>query len=277
MDNTSLVVLVGGASSRMKTSLESARLNKESHANFVHKSLIEVGAVPKPFLYYLVRNAYKAGYTRLYLVTGIENKAFKNLEHNKVFLEEIQVSYAIQYIPEDRKKPAGTADALQQCLDQFPELKEQVFTVCNGDNLYSVEALRALRMPRTAPNALISYARSGLDFNEERIAKFAVMDITEDGFLNEIIEKPNSDRLNEYRDISGEIRVSMNIFSFSGHLIYPFLKQCPLNEIRNEKELPKAVSNMIKAHPRSMLCIPRSEHIPDLTDARDIPLFKNLH
>ena len=68
----------------------------------------------------------------------------------------------------------------------------------------------------------------------------------------------------------------MNIFSFSGEEIYPFVKNCPIDPVRNEKELPRAVATLVSAQTQSVLCIPRSEHIPDLTDANDIQLFKNL-
>ena len=195
---------------------------------------------------------------------------------NKDLPAGLEVFLAVQSVPEGRKKPLGTADALQQCLDQYPELKQTTFTVCNGDNLYSVGALMNLRVERTAPHALISYGSSGFDYTEERIAKFAVMDISSDGFLKEIIEKPNIADVPKYKDASGELRVSMNIFSFSGAEIYPYLKKCPIDPIRDEKELPKAVAVLVSEEPQSVLCIPRSEHIPDLTDANDIQLFKNL-
>ena len=43
----------------------------------------------------------------------------------------------------------------------------------------------------------------------------------------------------EFEDNNEEkIRVSMNIFKFSGE-IFKFLENCPLNPIRKEKELPK--------------------------------------
>ena len=183
---------------------------------------------------------------------------------------------AVQNVPAGRSKPLGTADALQQCLDQYPELKQTTFTVCNGDNLYSVGALKDLRRERTAPHALISYGSSGFEYTEERIAKFAVMNISSEGFLREIIEKPDLRDVPKYRDESGELRVSMNIFSFSGEAIYPYLKNCPIDPERDEKELPKAVAILVSEHLKSVLCIPRSEHIPDLTDANDIQLFKNL-
>lgn len=276
MENTSLIIMVGGASSRMKRSLKVDENQKGIMDNIPHKSLIPVGKNGRPFLYYLVQNAVEAGYTRLYLITSPENQAFQNLKDDDGLPTGLEVFLAVQNVPEGRTKPLGTADALQQCLDQYPELKRTIFTVCNGDNLYSVGALQDLRAERTAPHALISYGSSGFDYTEERIAKFAVMDISSDGFLQQIIEKPNIEDVPKYKDASGELRVSMNIFSFSGETIYPFLENCPIDPVRDEKELPRAVAVLLDEESRSVFCIPRSEHIPDLTDANDIQLFKNL-
>lgn len=276
MENTSLIIMVGGASSRMKRSLKVDGNEKGIMDNIPHKSLIPVGKSGRPFLYYLVQNAVEAGYTKLYLITSPENKAFQNLKDEGGFPTGLELFLAVQKVPEGRKKPLGTADALQQCLDQYPELKQSTFTVCNGDNLYSVGALKDLSSERRIPHALISYGSSGFDYTEERIAKFAVMDISSDGFLQQIIEKPNMEDVPKYKDASGELRVSMNIFSFFGKEIYPYLKNCPIDPVRDEKELPKAVAVLVSKEPHSVLCIPRSEHIPDLTDANDIQLFKNL-
>ena len=53
------------------------------------------------------------------------------------------------------------------------------------------------------------------------------MDINVSGYLNQIIEKPNSETVERCRDASGEIRISMNIFSFYGQKLYPYLKTAP--------------------------------------------------
>lgn len=276
MENKSLIVMVGGASSRMKRSLEANSDHKGAMDHIPHKSLIPVGKNKRPFLYYLVKNAREAGYENLYLITSPGNHVFQDLVNNNELPTGLKVSLAVQYVPEGRQKPLGTADALQQCIDQYPELMESTFTVCNGDNLYSVGALNDLRSHRKAPNALISYGSSGFDYDDERISKFAVMDIDSEGFLKKIVEKPALEDIPKYVDDSGELRVSMNIFSFYGKDIYPFLENCPMDPVRNEKELPKAVGVMCSELPKSILGIPRSEHIPDLTDANDIGLFKNL-
>lgn len=274
-ENNSLVIMVGGASSRMKRSLESGP-HKGIMAGLPHKSLIPVGRRGRPFLYHLAENALKAGYGRLYLITGAGNTAFAELVAQGGLPAGLKVHLAVQALAAGREKPLGTADALQQCLDQYPELLDRTFTVCNGDNLYSVGALAALTEPREVPHALISYAGSGLGFPDERIAKFALMDISPQGHLKGIVEKPLEGELSKFRDAQGELRVSMNIFSFQGRGIYPYLENCPIDPIRQEKELPKAVGLLVAKEPSALICIPRSEPLPDLTDARDIGLFENL-
>jgi NDP-sugar pyrophosphorylase family protein len=278
---TSLLIMAGGASSRMKRSLETIQLSdsEKKVARNAHKSLIPLGVKQKPLLFHLISHAVEAGYSDIYLITSEENEAFQAEVGTKVKNNSYagaQVHFAIQYIPKERQKPLGTADAVQQAMDQYPELLYQLFTICNGDNLYSSKAFQKLSQERTVPHALISYARSGLQFSDERIAQFAVMEMDSEGFLVQIIEKPEPDTVEQYCDASGEIRVSMNIFSFKGSELYPFIRNCPIHPSRDEKELPVAVMNLVQAHPKQLLCIPLSEHLPDLTSAADVKKFAHL-
>lgn len=56
---TNLLIMAGGASSRMKRSLENSKLSDatKSIAGSSHKSLIPLGKGKKPLLYYLIQNA----------------------------------------------------------------------------------------------------------------------------------------------------------------------------------------------------------------------------
>jgi NDP-sugar pyrophosphorylase family protein len=276
--NNSLVIMAGGASSRMKRSLGSAKLPAEvmHAAKYLHKSLIPLGDKGQPLLYYLLKNAVAAGITRVYLITSPENEAFVNFMENIKTLDDfagLEVSFAIQFIPTGREKPLGTADALQQCLEQHQNLLEENFTVCNGDNLYSREAFEVLKASRTPLNALIAYDGDGLGHSQEKITKFALLDFSQEGLLTNIIEKPTDDQLADYHRKHDNLWVSMNIFNFHGGTILPFLEECPIHPERGEKELPEAVRNMVHEHPQSLLCITRSEKIPDLTSANDIATF----
>ncbi|HPF10629.1 MAG TPA: sugar phosphate nucleotidyltransferase [Flavobacteriaceae bacterium] len=259
MHNT-LIILAAGASSRMKQSLE------DTH-DFKGKALLPLGKSQKPVIEYLLQNAKKAGYTKVILVVGKEANAFKDYLINNP-IPGLKLSFAHQNIPEGREKPLGTADAVLQTLEQFPQLRNECFVVCNSDNLYSVRALELLRTEKT-PNAFISYDRDGLEFQKERILSFALVIQNQEGYLRDIIEKPTEAVAENYRDTQGVLRVSMNLWKLHGRDAFTYLRDCPLHPARQEKELPNAILAMVKA---GILVkgIPVKEHVPDLTSKEDI-------
>ena len=94
--------------------------------------------------------------------------------------------------------------------------------------------------------------------------------------LVNFIEKPTPEQVSENLDENGKIRVSMNIFKFNGNQSFDFIKNCPINPIRNEKELPSALVNMISEDGLYMRGIPIAEHVPDLTSKADINTIQKL-
>ncbi|MFV8346952.1 sugar phosphate nucleotidyltransferase [Flavobacterium sp. ZB4P13] len=273
-----LIILAGGASSRMKKQVTLDNLSEEeiAQANERSKGLIGVGPNGRPLLDYLLLNAKKAGYKNIYIIIGEQGDLFKEFygsENKNNDFHGLTISFATQYIPEGRVKPFGTADALFQAVEQYPELNSQDYSVCNSDNLYSAEALYALR-ETNSPNAFISYNRDALEFPSERISRFAIAKLNENNCLLDILEKPTAAILDSYKDAEGILRVSMNAFKFNGAILYPYLKNCPVNPERDEKELPTVLLNAIKEHPNTALGIPFSEHVPDLTAKEDIAEVK---
>jgi glucose-1-phosphate adenylyltransferase len=168
----------------------------------------------------------------------------------------------------------GTGDALMQTLVQYPILRKEVFTVCNSDNLYSVEAMQSL-LKSTSSNAFIAYDREGLNFHLSRIATFALLSISAEGFLLDIIEKPGLQQAAAFKDASGRLRVSMNLWKLNGSDVFQYLKELEPHPVRNEKELPTAILHMIRAFPKKMKAIPQFEHVPDLTSKEDIAILKD--
>jgi len=267
-----LIILAGGASSRMNASLQK---ENPSHAS-KSKALIGMDKDGRPILDYLLYNAKNSGYLNVYLVVGEHADEFKQFYGGKTANNEfngLSISYAIQYIPKGRTKPFGTADALFQALEQYPHLKSEAFTVCNSDNLYSVEAFTALRNSK-GNNAFIAYDREGLHFTMERISRFALVLLDSENYLVDIVEKPSADKISSYKDQFGKFRVSMNIFKLSGKAIYPFLKNCPVHPERNEKELPTAILNMCHSTPKAIKGLLFNQHVPDLTSKEDILVLK---
>jgi NDP-sugar pyrophosphorylase family protein len=273
-----LIILAGGASSRMKKQVTVANLSEKeiAEANERSKGLIGVGPNGRPLLDYLLLNAKNAGYKNIYIIIGEQGDLFKEFygsENSNNNFHGLKISFATQYIPEGRVKPFGTADALFQAVEQYPELNSEYYSVCNSDNLYSVDALLALR-ETDSPNAFISYDRDAMEFPSERISRFAIAKLDQNNQLLDILEKPTAANLESYKDVEGKLRVSMNAFKFKGDLIYPYLKNCPVHPERDEKELPTVLLNALKEHPNTTLGIPFSEHVPDLTAKEDIAEVK---
>jgi NDP-sugar pyrophosphorylase family protein len=273
-----LIILAGGASSRMKKQTSASNLSNEeiAQANERSKGLIGVGPNGRPLLDYLLLNAKNAGYKKIYILIGEHGDLFREFygsETKNNPFHGLNISFSIQYIPEGRTKPFGTADALFQTVEQYPELNTQFYSVCNSDNLYSTQALLALR-ETDSPNAFISYDRDAMEFPSERISRFAIAKLDKNNQLLDILEKPSADNLEEYKDLEGKLRVSMNAFKFDGALLYPYIKNCPVHPERDEKELPTVLLNAVKEPPNTTLGISFSEHVPDLTAKEDIAEVK---
>jgi NDP-sugar pyrophosphorylase family protein len=276
--NKNIIILAGGASSRMKNSMISKNLSEEElkNANTRSKALLEFGNAKRPILDFLLLNAKKAGYKKVVIVIGEQGALFKEYYGNQQkdnSFRGLSISYAIQYIPEGRDKPMGTADALFQALEQYPILKTASFTVCNSDNLYSIKALRALLICKDS-NAFINYDRDALQFPMLKIQRFALTLVDENFHLETIVEKPSKNQVSNYKDVKGGYRVSMNVFKFTGAEIYSFLKNCPIDPKRNEKELPTAILNMINESKSYLRGISFAEHVPDLTSKEDIAIMR---
>lgn len=262
----------------MKQSAGATGLSPEEiqAANTTAKSLIVLKGEDRPVLDYLIKNVAKADFKRIILITGAANQQFLRYYADSKFNQKnlgVEIFFAIQKLPLGRQKPYGTADALLQTLNQYPELKTKAFAVCNSDNLYSVRALKLLKASNSN-NAFIAYDRAGLEFSIEKIARFALCKFDDNNLLLDIVEKPEASTVNNYADATGILRVSMNVFKFTGNDIFPYLEQCPEHPQRKEKELPTAIMNMIKSSNGQMMGIPLKEHVPDLTTKADIAEFK---
>ncbi|MFA8344252.1 MAG: sugar phosphate nucleotidyltransferase [Rhodothermaceae bacterium] len=272
MSNKNAVILAGGISSRMKKSVETdSAIDKKflQEAESKSKSMISVGNNGRPFLDYLLYNICESGYQNALIVIGEKDNAMKEYYSDKKVFPELNIKFAVQHIPSDRVKPFGTADALFQGLSAVPEWKDESFTVMNSDNLYSQNALKTLLCSEHS-NAMIDYDAEGFQFSGDRVKAYAVTVRDENNFLADIIEKPSEDQIISSRDKDGVTRVSMNIFKLKYNMIFDYLKNCPVNPVRNEKELPTAIKNMLKEYPKSLYCYPVSEHVPDLTNKDDI-------
>jgi NDP-sugar pyrophosphorylase family protein len=123
--------------------------------------------------------------------------------------------------------------------------------------------------------AMLAYDSSKLGLPEDRVSAFAVIDIDSDGYLKKIVEKPSREIIPNFVQSDGVLRVSMNTFKMSYSDFLSTVKDCKLDDIRNEKELPTAVDIWVKANPGKMVAIPFEGEFLDLTHPSDFEYVLN--
>jgi glucose-1-phosphate adenylyltransferase len=275
---SNLLVLAAGMSSRMKKELAGSDSNSELHqqANSLPKGMIGVGKGGRPFLDYQLYNAAKGGFKEVGLVLNEKDtitKPYYESQMAKNATWGLKIKFTIQTIPADRVKPFGTADAVMQGLEQLPEWKGQKFTACNSDNLYSENVFRLMaNNPHAA--GLISYDSEGLGFDYDKVKNCAILFEDENDFLENLIEKPSDNEVVECKKRNGRLGISMNIFNMEYEQGLDYMKSQPVNESRNEKEMPEAVNRMAKENKGTVKAFHVYEYMPDLTAKADLSVVQ---
>ena len=184
----------------------------------------------RPFLDHVLSGLADAGFCQVGVVVGPEHGWIRERYTREQVPTRVRLSWIVQ------AEPRGTADAV---LAARAWTGNAAFVVVNGDNLYPVEALAALRALEGP--GLAAFDRGDLvrlgNIAAERVASFAMVRTDATGFLTEILEKPTAALLEE---AGGAALVSMNCWRFDAR-IYDACRDLPLSP-RGELELPAAVS-----------------------------------
>ncbi|WP_259016345.1 sugar phosphate nucleotidyltransferase [Emticicia fluvialis] len=274
-----LLILAGGMSSRMKKALaEDTSLDSKliEQANTLPKCMIGLGKNGRPFLDYVLYNAARAGIKDVILLLNPKDTVTQ--PHYETLVGSgnnwgLNIRFARQHIPEGREKPLGTTDAIEQALAQHPDWADSRFIACNGDNLYPVSAFQMLA-ESDFPNAMLDWDSTGNTV--ERTRNCAIIKKDEDGFLTDLLEKPNDEEWEEIVSTMPRIGISWNIFAFTAKDLLPFMQKTPLHPVRNEKEIPVTVRLWANEAPKSIYTIPISEVLPDLTSKSDIAAIQAI-
>ena len=144
---------------------------------FVNKHLLSV--YDKPMIYYPLTTLILAGVKKICLVTNDQDlSSFRNLLGNGN-----QFGVEIQF--EVQNKPAGIVDAFEKGINRF-ESSEGSFLIL-GDNIFFGNGLgRAL-------SSISDFSKAKIWLKSVRNpSDFGVAVLSEDGLLNQLVEKPSS-------------------------------------------------------------------------------------
>lgn len=254
---TTAVVLAGGRGSRMRRDDSGALLDAPQRAAAERglKAMIP-DARGRPFLDHILSSLADAGITAVCLVVPTDHD---EIRHRYAAHPPTRISLAYAVQPE----PRGTADAL---LAAEAWLAGRPFLALNADNLYPAPAIRAL--VELGEPGLVAFEAAALisagNIEAERIAAFAILELSADNLLMRIIEKPGEA---ERAAAGAHPWISMNIWRFDAR-IFAACREVPLSE-RGEHELPQAVQLALSRGER-FRAVPMSAGVLDLSRRGDV-------
>jgi glucose-1-phosphate thymidylyltransferase len=260
---TKAVILARGLGTRMRHAGGDAQLS-DTQARVAAsgiKALMPVGAgdgAPgRPFLDYVLSALADAGVTDVCLVIGPEHVAIRHY-YGRLTLSRLRIAFAEQALPR------GTADAV---LTAEAFAGHDPFLVLNSDNYYPIATYQTLcaydgaALPGFDRDALV--ARSNID--ADRIRSFALLSVSGDGLLLDIVEKPDAET---FARMGPHALVSMNLWS----LTTPCFEACRRVQpsSRGELELPNAVRLAIHDLGVPVRVFPVAAGVLDLSHRGDV-------
>jgi dTDP-glucose pyrophosphorylase len=245
-------VLAAGRGTRMQRGADSALLTPEQRdaAALGLKGLIPFHG--HPFLSWVLTSLADAGINRVCLVTGGEDHPVRRY-YSRQQPQRLMLEFAEQL------EPRGSAHAL---LAAEPVIGTGNFILINADNDYPVPAIDALR--RLGGPGLIGFRAAGLlhgNITMERLSGYALLDVSPDGMLRRIHEKPAA------RAFDADALISMTCWRFDNRIFDACRAVTPSE--RGEYELPDAVNGAIHAYDVQFRVVPMDAPVLDLSRPED--------
>lgn len=260
-----LIIMAAGKGSRMKADADVPDWVREEAASRP-KAMIRIGRERKPLLHHLIEQSVEEGMRHICVVIA-EGDDITPSHFRDHPVAGAQLDFVVQRIPEGRTKPEGTAQAVQLALEAHPEWEGSSVTVANGDNLPPHGMLTAMC---ESAACLPAFDGHHLGLPLERVRAFAVIQRAEDGTLANIEEKPEQAVIEASRWPDDTVRVSMNYFRMPWAALLDAVRSAPLHPVRNERELPVAVSLWNAQNHGHLEALPMKGAFLDLTHPEDI-------
>lgn len=238
---TTAAILARGLGTRMRRDDAAAKVDQTQAAAAATgmKGMIPIpgsgSAGPgRPFLDYVISALADAGMQHVVLVLGPEHESVREYYRAEGKPTRVSIGFA------EQAQPIGTANAV---LAAAESVGEGSFLTLNADNYYPVDAFRQLAADDSA--GTIAFDRDALvaggNIDAERVRSFAVLDVTDDGRLAGIVEKPG----NSLDLTSPKARwVGMNVWAITPAVV-DACRRVP-KSARGEFELPEAIGLAIR-------------------------------
>jgi glucose-1-phosphate thymidylyltransferase len=253
------VVLARGLGTRMRQTDAGASLTPAqiAAADAGMKAMMPVRD-GRPFLHFVLSALADAKVQEICIVVAPDADDVRRHFYSELTLQRLRIAFAIQ------AEPRGTADAV---LAAKGVIGDSRFLCLNADNYYPVESYRALC--EVGGSALPGFDREALvrqgNIPPERLRKYALLKVSSDGFLEEIVEKPDEAT---WTAMGEHALVSMNLWAFTPAIFEACNRVRP--SARGELELPDAVRIAMKELKEPFRVLPFAAPVIDLGTRADV-------
>jgi UDP-N-acetylglucosamine diphosphorylase / glucose-1-phosphate thymidylyltransferase / UDP-N-acetylgalactosamine diphosphorylase / glucosamine-1-phosphate N-acetyltransferase / galactosamine-1-phosphate N-acetyltransferase len=255
---TDAVILARGLGTRMRR--DSGTVLDAEQARAADGGAKAMIPFARPFIDYVLSALADGGITRVVLVVGppSESTDMRDYFERTRAGRRVRVEFAVQ------AEPRGTADAL---LAARFVVQGASFLSLNADNYYPADAFA--RLASLGSSGLIGFDADALvrdgNIEPERVLRYALLDVDDDGWLRAIREKPAAD---DPLALRAHRLVSMNVWSFTPRIFDACERVRPSS--RGELELVDAVTIAMRDLGERFRVLPMQAPVLDLSQRTDV-------
>jgi len=204
-----------------------------------------------------ISNCLNSEIRRIYVLTQFNsaslNRHIKNTYNFDVFSSGFVDILAAEQTPKSKNWYQGTADAVRQSLHHMENHKHEHVLILSGDQLYQMD-YREILEKHISGNADLTV--SNIPVRAEEAPDFGIMQTGDDGSIKRFIEKPASEKLDEWKSETAErfsrekrdYLASMGIYIFKKEALSRLFENNPDATDFGKELIPQAIKDDFKVN-----------------------------
>lgn len=198
-----------------------------------------------------ISNCLNSSIRRIYVLTQFNsaslNRHIKNTYNFDVFSSGFVDILAAEQTPQSKNWYQGTADAVRQSLHHMANHRHEHVLILSGDQLYQMDYRKMLQQ-HTSTDADLTVAT--IPVVNEDATGFGIMKTNKDGLIENFVEKPSMDELDQWKsDMPEKFKsrgrvylASMGIYIFKKEILNRLFDNHPEATDFGKEIIPEAIN-----------------------------------